>query len=380
MVRSFSPRHVARRVLPAAVALAWSVGGAAAGRAQSIPDRISDSTFWHLISQLSEHGGTFISDNFVSNELAFQYVIPELRNTVKPGGVYVGVGPDQNFTYIVALEPRIAFIVDIRRQNMVLHLMYKALIESSADRAEFLSRLFSRERPPELDTAMSAQMLLDAYAVVRPDSAYFRQNLAAMLDHLTRMRALPLSAEDSVSLEYVYGAFYGLGPDLTYAAGTMYRGFGGGWPTYRMLMTVHDGQGGYRSYLATESHFRRLKDLQSRNLIVPVVGDFGGPSALRRVGAWIRQHGASVSTFYTSNVEQYLFQQGTAWQRFYESVAAMPLDSTATFIRSVSNRSWVVPQHPGSRSASMLSSIPAQLLAYRDGHVQSYQDVVWLSK
>ena len=175
MVRGFTPRPAVRRLLLAALPVVWSVAGASSARAQSIPDRLSDSTFWHLITDLSEAGGTFISDNFVSNELAFQYVIPELRNTVKPGGVYVGVGPDQNFTYILALEPRIAFIVDIRRQNMVQHLMYKALLEMSADRADFLSRLFARERPAELDTSLSAQVLLDAYAVVKPDSLLFRQ-------------------------------------------------------------------------------------------------------------------------------------------------------------------------------------------------------------
>ncbi|HSA54746.1 MAG TPA: hypothetical protein VLE53_03540 [Gemmatimonadaceae bacterium] len=380
MLRGLSARPAARRVLLAAAVVAWHIAGTGTARAQSIPARLSDSTFWRLITELSEPGGSFISDNFVSNELAFQYVIPELCNTVQPGGVYLGVGPDQNFTYIVALEPQIAFIVDIRRQNMVQHLMYKALIETSADRAEFLSRLFSRARPAGLDTTSSAQALLDAYAAATPDSALFARNLSGMLEHLRYGRSLPLTAEDSSSLEYVFTAFFGAGPDLTYAVGRMYRGFGSGWPSYRMLMTVHDGQGAYRSYLANEALFRRLKDLQSRNLIVPIVGDFGGPSALRQVGAWVRRHGAKVSTFYTSNVEQYLFQQGSAWQRFYESVASMPLDSTAMFIRSVSNRSWVVPQHPGSRSASMLSSIPAQLVAYRDGHVLSYQDVVWLSR
>jgi len=30
----------------------------------------------------------------------FQYVIKELKK-VTPGGVYLGVGPDQNFTYVV---------------------------------------------------------------------------------------------------------------------------------------------------------------------------------------------------------------------------------------------------------------------------------------
>src|SRR6186713_2079940 len=85
-------------------------------RASTLPDRLDDSTFWAMVNDLSEPGGYFHSDNFVSNELGFQYVITDLLSTVGTGGVYVGVGPDQNFTYVAALKPRIAFIVDIRRQ------------------------------------------------------------------------------------------------------------------------------------------------------------------------------------------------------------------------------------------------------------------------
>src|ERR1700741_5421579 len=115
--------------------------------AAELPSQLSDEEFWKLVTDLSETGGYFRSDNFVSNETTFQFVIPELKNTIKPGGVYMGVGPDQNFTYIANLEPKISFILDIRRQNMLQHLMYKALIETSANRAEFVSRLFSRPRP-----------------------------------------------------------------------------------------------------------------------------------------------------------------------------------------------------------------------------------------
>src|SRR3954447_6439572 len=107
--------------------------------AAEVPLQLSDEEFWKLITDFSESGGYFRSDNFVSNETTFQFVIPELKNTIKPGGVYMGVGPDQNFTYIVNLEPKISFILDIRRQNMLQHLMYKALLEMSVDRAEFVS-------------------------------------------------------------------------------------------------------------------------------------------------------------------------------------------------------------------------------------------------
>ena len=113
----------------------------------ALPQRLDDRTFWTLVTEFSEPNGFFRSDNLVSNETVFQEVIPVLQKTLMPASAYVGVGPDQNFTYIAALKPRIAFIVDIRRQNMLLHLMYKALIEESPTRVEFMSKLFSRPVP-----------------------------------------------------------------------------------------------------------------------------------------------------------------------------------------------------------------------------------------
>src|SRR4029078_11943367 len=135
--------------------LLWAPSGSLVA-AEELPKQLSDASFWKLATDFSEPGGYFRSDNFVSNEEMFQFVIPDLKKITKPGGVYLGVGPDQNFTYIVALQPKIAFIFDIRRQNMMQHLMHKALIEASKDRADFLSRLFSRPRPEALKTSATA--------------------------------------------------------------------------------------------------------------------------------------------------------------------------------------------------------------------------------
>ncbi len=77
-------------------------------------------------------------------------MIPDLLERVKPGGVYLGVAPEVNFSYITAIKPRMAFIIDIRRGNLHEHLLYKALFEMASDRADFLSRLFSRKRPAGL--------------------------------------------------------------------------------------------------------------------------------------------------------------------------------------------------------------------------------------
>ena len=73
--------------------------------AASLPARLSDQDFWRLVSESSEPDGSFRSDNLLSNELGFQFVVPELTKTTKPGRVYMGVGPEQNFTYIVATRP-----------------------------------------------------------------------------------------------------------------------------------------------------------------------------------------------------------------------------------------------------------------------------------
>lgn len=345
----------------------------------TIPERLDDSTFWAMVNDLSEPGGYFHSDNFVSNELGFQYVIDELVSTTGTGGVYVGVGPDQNFTYLTALRPRIAFIVDIRRQNLLQHLMYKALIEMSSDRADFLARLFSRNWPEPPPAGLEADTLFSWLAAVPRDTALFEANHAAIVNHLTKVHGFDLDGADLSSLRYVYSAFFQAGTALTYSTNAM-RGFGGrGMPSYRMLMTATDQVGRNRSYMGSDEAFAILKDLQQRNLIVPVVGDFGGNKALREVGNWIRRQGATVGVFYVSNVEQYLFQQSDAWRRFYGNVSDMPLDRRALFVRSVSNRG-MRRQHPSGRSSSVTSSIAQLLDQFSRGRLQSYGDVVDLSR
>src|SRR5262245_2998831 len=101
--------------------------GRSIAAAEAVPARLSDQEFWRLVNDLSETNGFFRSDNLLSNESGFQFIIPDLIATTRPGRVYMGVGPEQNFTYIVATRPAMAFIVDVRRGNLDLQLLYKAL-------------------------------------------------------------------------------------------------------------------------------------------------------------------------------------------------------------------------------------------------------------
>ena len=304
---------------------------AAQTSASRLPPRLSGQEFLSLITELSEADGFFRSDNLVSNELFMQRVIPDLTRVVKPGGVYLGVGPEQNFTYMAAVKPAMAFIIDVRRGNLQLHLMYKALFELSSDRADFVSRLFSLKRPAGLDRSSPVQDIFAAYADPRLRSPeLYKQNVGAIKRFFARKNGLELSQEDLAGVEGIYQEFYAKGLDIHYE---VTPGSAGSFPTYRELMVATDGASVPRSYLATDENFTLIKELHGRNLVVPVVGNFGGSKAIRAVGKYIRARNSVVAAFYVSNVEQYLMRDDTIDQ-FCASAASLPLDASSTFIRS----------------------------------------------
>jgi hypothetical protein len=367
-------RYPIRLAVVVALCLFFSV----AWSAQELPVRLSDEAFWKLISDFSEPGGRFVSDNFVSNELATQRVLSELTKGRKGSGAYVGVGPEQNFTYIVALQPQMAFIIDIRRQNMIEHLMYKALIEVSTDRADFLSRLFSRPRP-DLAKDSNVVALFEAFRDTEADPKLFEDNLAAIKDRLLNVHGFKLTAEDETSLEYVFKAFYSSGPGIGYSMvrpGTIRI-----LPTYEELMVDTDEQGQARSYLATEQNFATLRQFERDNLLVPIVGDFGGPTAIRSVGEYLKEHNTHVTAFYTSNVEQYLFMSDDPWRNFYKNVSTLPLNSRSVFIRPLINvgtgEYTSSPQfRPGFRWDTLLFPINDLLASFEAGMIRTYYDVI----
>jgi len=329
------PRSLLR--FTCAAILSVAAGQLAAAQASpGLPDSLSDREFWRLFTTMSEEGGNFPSENFVSNEKTFQYVIPTLERTLTPNGAYLGVGPEQNFTYIVNLEPRIAVIVDIRRQNAMQHLLYKALFELSATRAEFVSRLFSRPLRAPVASSASAAELFDAVARVTPTDSAFAASWSAIVDRLTVVHGFALSETDVASLRHIFEVFREAGPDISYAYHLGAPPSATAWlVTFAELQTLTNADGVDMAFLATERSYGWLRSFERRNLLVPVVGDFGGPKALRAVGEYLVQHRATVTAFYVSNVEQYLFGGLGADQRFYRNVSALPIDSTSMFIRSL---------------------------------------------
>ena len=299
------------------------------------PAALTDGEFWQIFTTMSEPSGYFSSENFVSNEMTFQHVIPTLQKTVRPDGVYLGVGPEQNFTYIANLKPRLAIIFDIRRQNAMAHLMYKALFELSPTRAEFVSRLFSRPLAGRVAASAKVDDLF-AVATATPGSdSAFGANQRAIFANLVNKHHFVLTPGDSASIEHVYEVFFEAGPEVNYGFRMGRGGMGfSNYATYGTLQTRTNADSVQMAFLASEDNYRVVREMHLRNLIVPVVGDFAGPKAIRAVGEYLKQRSLIVSAFYLSNVEQYLFQNGVA-DNFYQNVATLPTDSTSTFIRSV---------------------------------------------
>jgi hypothetical protein len=364
------------------------------------PQQFSNAEFAKMQREMSEDGGYFMSDNFTSNETSYLHIVPKLQQLTAQGGAYLGVGPEQNFTYIAKVRPRIAFIVDIRRQAVLQHLMYKAIFQLSPTRVEFVARLLSKPLPPETKADTKAEPKTDevkdpakpappklitpnADAPIHEIIRFFDQlkvsetayaaNLAEIKKFIETELQLPLSKDDHAALDYVYKSFRIDGLDIAFR---LDNGWSTYFPTFRELLVQTDLKGQVGNFLAVKSDYDFLREMHRKNLIIPLTGDFGGKKALTAVGDTLRKFGLTVSAFYLSNVEQYLFD-GTSFEGFAANVRKLPLTEKSHFIRAVFNMRY---SHPaalsGHISTTLLQPMQGFLKDYDAGTYRGYYDVI----
>jgi len=311
----------------ASLSCALSIWVTTPARAQA-PSSLTDSAFAALSARLSEPGGYFDTDNLISNEDSYLHPLTTLRRVGVMGGVYVGVGPDQNFSYIAAIRPRVAFIVDIRRDNLLEHLLFKGIFALSSSRADYLSLLFGRRVAVDTtgQSGKSIAALLTELARAPPDTMVPARVLARV-----RRLGIPLSSADLSTIARFHSTFVSEGPSLRFNT----HGRAPQWydPEFRQLAAERDRNGREASFLASEDAFRFVKSLEDHNLVILVVGDFAGPHALSAVAGWMKLNHESLSAMYTSNVEQYLFRNG-GFDAFARNVSGFPRDAKSVMIRS----------------------------------------------
>jgi hypothetical protein len=287
--------------------------------------------FASLVERVSEPGGYFDTDNLISNETAYLKVVDALGQLDIRGGAYVGVGPDQNFSYIAATSPDIAFIVDIRRDNLLHHLLLKALIERAETRVEFLAGLHGVAAPEEPASWRNRDIeAVTTYidgAPRAPDLETLQGELAGAIDGF----GVPLTEDDHATIRRFHRTFIDAGMSLRFTSfGRPPRPY---YPTYRQLVLETDIDGDRASYLASPDAYAAVRDLHLGNRIVPVVGDLSGAHALRELGVVMREMGVELTAFYASNVEYYLWQSGT-FSRWIDNLTALPVADGAVVIRS----------------------------------------------
>jgi hypothetical protein len=332
-------------------------------------------SFASLSARLSEQGGYFDSDNLISNETSYLHVIPKLKELGINGGVYIGVGPDQSFSYIAKIRPKMAIVIDIRRDNLLQHLLYKSLFARAHNRVEYLCLFFGKPVPKTKGwESRTIKELVEYIDGAQSDPKLFEKTVANVRKDV-QSYGIPLSASDLETIVKIQRAFYGAGLDIRYSS--YHRPPRSIYPTYRDLLLETDLAGQQQNYFAGEDDFQFLKKLEEQDMIVPAVGDVSGPQAVRAIGQYIAEQKEKVSAFYVSNVEFYLARQGT-FDKFVENLKSLPIDNRSLIIRSYFN--YYAPSHPQAEpnhfSTQLLQRIEDLLKQCSTGECDNYNDIV----
>ena len=359
-----------------ALAGALLVPGTACG--QRPAERAADATFSSLVARLSEPGGYFDTDNLISNERSYLHAIRTLRRHGVSGGAYLGVGPDQNFSYIAHIRPQVAFILDIRRDNLLQHLLFRAMFEEAESRAEWLALLFGKATPAPASLARAPLESILAWVDSAPGTpagvtAIRRRLLARMVKY-----GVPIDTGEQSTIARIHDEFIASGLDIKFT--THRRGPRPYYPSYRELLLETDLDGRPASFMATHELYDVVRRLQQRGAVIPVTGDFAGDHALAAIGDEVRRRGLRLSAFYTSNVEQYLLRDGS-FDRYAATVAKLPHDEKTVMIRSYFSGGFRPPLPQtveGYASTQLVQPLASFVVEHGRGAYTSYSDVVSL--
>jgi hypothetical protein len=360
------------RVFAAALLLTYA---APIARAQT-----TDTSFAALVARLSEPGGYFDSDNIITNEASYLHVAGQLEKVRVHGGVYLGVGPDQNFSYIALIKPQIALLVDVRRDNLLEHLLFKSLFMVARNRAEYLCLLLGRPVPRDVEAWNRKPVSeLLAYIARTPMSDSALAVTKKQSNERIASWGIPLDARDRQMIDRYRAEFASSGLDTRYSS--LGRNNRMGYPSFGELIAATDRKGKQIGYLADESAYQYVRTMQLENRIVPIIGNVAGPKAIRAIAHYAGERGLNVSAFYLSNVEQYLMGRDGGFDQYAENVKRLPHDSSSVIIRSYFGRFGGT--HPlyvpasGNVSTSMIEPIDSFLKRYGAGQIQSYSDLVF---
>ncbi|HEY4306224.1 MAG TPA: hypothetical protein VGM82_17255 [Gemmatimonadaceae bacterium] len=346
--------------------------------AQQRPD--TAPTFAALVSRLSESGGYFDSDNIITNEASYLHIASQLSKVGVRGGIYMGVGPDQNFSYIALIRPTIALMVDIRRDNLLEHLLFKSMFMMSRNRLEYLCHLLGKPIPTDIDR-WTGKPIAEVLAYINKtptDSNAVRATRAASTARINGFN-VSLDARDRSTIDAYRAEFVASGLETRYSS--LGRNNRSDYPSFGQLIRATDRAGKEISYLADEDAFQFIRSMEQRDRIIPVVCNVAGNVAMRSIARYATENNLVVSAFYLSNVEQYLIQRDQGFDRYVANVRALPHTASSVIIRSYFGRfgqthPLYVPA-PGNVSTSMVEPMDSFLRRAAAREIGGYADLVF---
>jgi len=349
--------------IPAVLLCVSSVIGTA--HAQIVPD-ISPVEFSRMVKSMSEGGGYFPSDNWVTNETTYLDAIEPLERLAIKGGVYIGVASNQNFSYIAVIKPDIVFFVDIRHLNRMQHLVYKVLFELAETRAEFFSLLFSKslnsKDPP--DEKSNIDNLVNYFLRAPTDREMNQATFEKIVSVLDNKYKYNLEETEKNEIRAVLDAFYLHNLKITYNGGSNYR-----FPNLGQLLKTTDSRGEQLNIFNSREKYQFVREMHLANKIIPLTGNFAGTKALTKVADFLDKYKLKVSAYYVSNVERYLFRDGI-FSDWVENIYKLPINDNTVFIRWTHNSNYLYSQK------TRLQLFNSFLDSYNAGKYLAYQDLI----
>ena len=348
--------------------------------AQSAARALTTQEFAALVEKVSESDGYFDTDNLISNESSYLHVMGKMRKMNVSGGAFIGVGPDQSFSYIAQIRPNIVFMTDIRRDNLLQHLWFKSLFALARNRLDYLCLMFGKPAPADLKSWDSRGIQeIVAYLDKMPARQELFDKTWSGIQTKLKAFGVPLSPSELETIKRIHVAFFDAGLDLKFTSRN--RGPRSYYPSYRDLLLEKDLSGKQCNYLVSEEDFKFLQSLEERNLIIPAVGNLAGNRALKNIADYLKEKNERVSAFYTSNVEFYLMRgyREEDFARYAENVSRLPRDAGSVIIRSYFNGTWGY-SHPhtvsGYYSTQLLQTMDSFVKEYAGGGYDSYSDLI----
>lgn len=267
---------------------------------------MSTETFRRALSAAlaaAEPGSAYGLDCFVTSEVGHNELLARCC-PVKPGGAYIGVGPCQNFTYIGAMRPSHAVIIDARLDNLIEHLIFKLAFEAAATPREYLAFLFSREIPAVSSEEVSA--LLAAFDNAATSLDLFEMNCEALLGELRDRWQLPDGM--IARARHIYGEFHRRGLTITSVSEEQLKTLDY-IPDLRTVISSRAYTGENFHYLASAERYSYVRDLQVSDRVVLALGNITDSSSAGLLNELLSEVGVEMRVLYLSNMEEFLLHR-----------------------------------------------------------------------